>query len=147
MSRLCVAISLFALCFGGGRAESDAVILDAKFNAYVQQLCDVLHVPGISVAVVRRDSFESKVRSNLIASIKAFLFKLVRAMDMQDYPMLRLHQTLYGTQAARPKHSLQQLLRSSSMMKLGSLVSAGRVHCPSSYQRTLLSRTITTPPI
>jgi hypothetical protein len=63
MSRFCVAVSLIALCFGGGRAESGAVILDTKFDAYVQQLCDVLHVPGISVAVVRRDSFESKVRA------------------------------------------------------------------------------------
>jgi hypothetical protein len=63
MSRFRVAISLIALCFSSGRAEPDAGFLDSKFDAYVQQLCDVLHVPGISVAVVRRDSFESKVRA------------------------------------------------------------------------------------
>jgi hypothetical protein len=63
MFGFCVILSLFALRFGGGRAGSSSVILDDKFDAYVQQLCDVLHVPGISVAVVRRDSFESKVRT------------------------------------------------------------------------------------
>jgi hypothetical protein len=36
-------------------------LLDAGLDAYVQQICDDLHVPGLSLAVVRRDSFESKV--------------------------------------------------------------------------------------
>jgi hypothetical protein len=61
MSRFSVAISLFAWCFVCGLAESGAVLLDAGLDAYVQQICDDLHVPGLSLAVVRRDSFESKV--------------------------------------------------------------------------------------
>jgi hypothetical protein len=61
MSRFSVAISLFAWCFVSDLAESGAVLLDASLDAYVQQICDDLHVPGLSLAVVRKDSFESKV--------------------------------------------------------------------------------------
>jgi hypothetical protein len=36
-------------------------LLDAGLDAYVQQICDDLHVPGLSLAAIRKDSFESKV--------------------------------------------------------------------------------------
>jgi hypothetical protein len=64
MSRFSVVISLFAWRLGFGLAISGAVVLDAGLDTYVQQICDDLHVPGLSLAVVRRDSFESKVRPN-----------------------------------------------------------------------------------
>jgi hypothetical protein len=54
-------VSLFAWCFVCSLAESGTVLLDASLDAYVQQICDDLHVPGLSLAVVRKDSFESKV--------------------------------------------------------------------------------------
>lgn len=65
MSRNSVVISLFVLCFFHGLARSDATVLDASFDVFVQQLLDVLHVPGLGLAVVRTDSFESKVRPDL----------------------------------------------------------------------------------
>jgi hypothetical protein len=67
MSRFSVAISLFALCLACTLAESGAVVLDAGLDAYVQQICDDLHVPGLSLAVVRRDSFESKVKPDIFS--------------------------------------------------------------------------------
>jgi len=65
MSRHLFAILLLALCCVRGSAASGAVVLDAGFDAFVQQLLDVLHVPGLSLAVVRRDTFESKVRIDI----------------------------------------------------------------------------------
>jgi hypothetical protein len=67
MSRFSVALSLFAGCFVCGLAESGAVVLEAGFDTYVQQICDDLHVPGLSLAVVRKDSFESKVRPKIFS--------------------------------------------------------------------------------
>lgn len=66
MSRyLSVVVLFFALCCICSSAESGAVVLDAGFDAFVQQLLDVLHVPGLSLAVIRSDTFESKVRCNV----------------------------------------------------------------------------------
>lgn len=62
MSRYLSVVALVALYCVCGSADSDTVVLDAGFDAFVQQLLDVLHVPGLSLAVVRRDTFESKVR-------------------------------------------------------------------------------------
>jgi hypothetical protein len=61
MSQLFVSISLLAWCFVCVLAVSGAVLLDAGLDAYVQQICDDLHVPGLSLAAIRKDSFESKV--------------------------------------------------------------------------------------
>jgi len=65
MFQYLLAILLLALCCASDSAASSAVVLDAGFDAHVQQLLDVLHVPGLSLAVVRRESFESKVRLNI----------------------------------------------------------------------------------
>ena len=65
MSRYFVVVLLLALPFVCGSVGSGAVVLDAGFDAFVQQLLDVLRVPGLSLAVVRRDSFESKVEPQI----------------------------------------------------------------------------------
>jgi hypothetical protein len=65
MSRHSVIISLIVWCLLHGLAKSDTPVLDAGFDTFVQQLCNVLHVPGLGLAVVRTDSFESKVRLDL----------------------------------------------------------------------------------
>lgn len=52
---------LFASCFVSASTEPGSVALDAAFDKFVLQLCDALHVPGISLAVVHKHSFESKV--------------------------------------------------------------------------------------
>lgn len=65
MSRYFVIVLLFALPFVCGSAGSSAVVLDASFDAFVQQQLDVLRVPGLSLAVVRKDSFESKVKTHI----------------------------------------------------------------------------------
>jgi len=69
MFRYLFAILIFALCCVCGSAESGAVVFDAGFDAFVEQLLDVLHVPGLSLAVVRKDTFESKVRPNMHCNI------------------------------------------------------------------------------
>lgn len=56
-----LVILLFASCFVSASTKPDSVVLDAAFDKFVLQLCDALHVPGISLAVVHRQSFESKV--------------------------------------------------------------------------------------
>lgn len=65
MIRYLFATVCYAFCFVCSLAESDTSVLDAGFDAFVEQLLDVLHVPGLSLAVVRSDSFESKVRLNI----------------------------------------------------------------------------------
>ena len=52
---------LFASCFVSASPGSGNVVLDADFDRFVLQLCDTLHIPGISVAVINKHSFESKV--------------------------------------------------------------------------------------
>lgn len=52
---------LFASCFVSASTKPDSVVLDDAFDEFVLQLCDALHVPGISLAVVQKHSFESKV--------------------------------------------------------------------------------------
>lgn len=52
---------LSASCFVSALPEPNDVLLDAGFDKFILQLCDALHIPGISVAVVHKHSFESKV--------------------------------------------------------------------------------------
>ncbi|THY55074.1 hypothetical protein D6C98_04297 [Aureobasidium pullulans] len=60
MSRPLFAAVIFAASFVSPSTATGAVVLDATFDVFVQQLCDALHVPGLSLAVVHRDSIESK---------------------------------------------------------------------------------------
>ncbi|KEQ62188.1 beta-lactamase/transpeptidase-like protein, partial [Aureobasidium melanogenum CBS 110374] len=50
----------FASCFVSALPESEDVLLDAGFDKFILQLCDTLHIPGISVAVVHKHSVGSK---------------------------------------------------------------------------------------
>ncbi|KAG9604015.1 beta-lactamase/transpeptidase-like protein, partial [Aureobasidium melanogenum] len=49
---------LFASCFVS--ASPEHIVLDAEFDKFVRQVCDALHIPGISVAVIHKHSFQSK---------------------------------------------------------------------------------------
>ncbi|KAG9664994.1 beta-lactamase/transpeptidase-like protein, partial [Aureobasidium melanogenum] len=51
---------LFASCFVSASPESDDIVLDAEFDKFVLEVCDALHIPGISVAVINKHSFKSK---------------------------------------------------------------------------------------
>ena len=106
------AIFLLTLGLVPGLVESSTVVLDASFDAYVQQLLELLHVPGLSIAVVRRDSIESKVRFIFFQSSRVCRLTSIRGMAMQNYPTLRLQQTRCTTQAARPKPSQRRRRRS-----------------------------------
>ncbi|KAG9527791.1 beta-lactamase/transpeptidase-like protein, partial [Aureobasidium melanogenum] len=52
--------SLFASCFASASPELDGIVLDAEFDKFVLEVCDTLHIPGISVAVINKHSFKSK---------------------------------------------------------------------------------------
>ncbi|KAK6001313.1 hypothetical protein QM012_002644 [Aureobasidium pullulans] len=41
-------------------SQPSAIVLDAEFDKLVPQICDTLHIPGLSLAVVHKHSFESK---------------------------------------------------------------------------------------
>jgi hypothetical protein len=65
MSQYLVTVLILAFRFVCSSADSAATVLDPGFEIFVQQLLDVLHVPGLSLAVVRKDSYKSKVRPDV----------------------------------------------------------------------------------
>lgn len=102
---------MFVSCFFLASAESGAIVLDAEFDKFVLQLCDALHVPGLSLAVIDKHSFKSKVHCAAIVRVDFSWTDVFRAMVTQCSQMSKLHQILCGSQAARPKLSRQPLLR------------------------------------
>jgi hypothetical protein len=101
---------LFASCFASAPSELDGIVLDAEFDKFVLEVCDTLHIPGISVAVINKHSFQSKVSFVAVVYLNSPRADLSRVMAMRYSLMSKLHQTLYGSQAARLKHSRPLLL-------------------------------------
>ena len=80
--------------------------LNKAFDKTVEELLNVLHIPGLSIAVVQGDKIASKVCHRLIVLLQCnSADKHGRAMAFNGYQMSQRQQIPYTTQVAQRKRS------------------------------------------